>query len=181
MSDIIESITEIVKVVVTGGNVSDMALRTAISNLLLKVSSKWELRRLSTAVNATALVRLGANARRNGLCECETGRNWGRIVTVFTGGKKKHSHHCHANYFVRFGRFGARRRRWCQSRCGVQRRNRLVYGGGAVEMALSVAFREAEQVPGLEQYALAAAGKAGSGTALAENAGWNATRVSINK
>jgi hypothetical protein len=36
-----------------------------------------------------------------------------------------------------------------------------VYGGGAVEMALSVALQqEAEQVPGLEQYALAAFGKA---------------------
>jgi chaperonin GroEL (HSP60 family) len=57
--------------------------------------------------------------------------------------------------------------------------NQLVYGGGAVEMALSVALQqEAEQVPGLEQYALAAFGKTGSCTARTlANAGWNATRV----
>jgi T-complex protein 1 subunit theta len=55
-----------------------------------------------------------------------------------------------------------------------------VYGGGAVEMALSLALqKEAEKVPGLEQYALTAFGKALQVVprTLAENAGWNSTRV----
>jgi T-complex protein 1 subunit theta len=56
----------------------------------LKVSSKWELRRLSTAVNATALVRLGAPTpdEMGFFVSVRQEEIGGRIVTVFTGGKK---------------------------------------------------------------------------------------------
>jgi T-complex protein 1 subunit theta len=187
MSDIIESIANSgVKVVVTGGNVSDMALHFCDRNnlMLLKVSSKWELRRLSTAVNATALVRLGApTPDEMGFCESvrqeEIG---GRIVTVFTSGKEGKL----ATIVLRASTSSVLADLERAVDDGVQavaaacNDGRLVYGGGAVEMALSVALQqEAEQVPGLEQYALAAFGKALEVVprTLAENAGWNATRV----
>jgi T-complex protein 1 subunit theta len=187
MSDIIESIANSgVKVVVTGGNVSDMALHFCDRNnlMLLKVSSKWELRRLSTAVNATALVRLGApTPDEMGFCESvrqeEIG---GRIVTVFTSGKESKL----ATIVLRASTSSVLADLERAVDDGVQavaaacNDGRLVYGGGAVEMALSVALQqEAEQVPGLEQYALAAFGKALEVVprTLAENAGWNATRV----
>lgn len=49
------------KVVVTGGTVSEMALHflERYKLMVVKITSKWELRRLCGAVNATALVRLG--------------------------------------------------------------------------------------------------------------------------
>jgi T-complex protein 1 subunit theta len=187
MSDIIESIAAAgVKVLVTGGNVSDMALHFCDRNnlMLLKVSSKWELRRLSTAVNATALVRLGPpTPDEMGFCESvrqeEIG---GRIVTVFTSGRDSKL----ATIVLRASTSSVLADLERAVDDGVQAvaaaavDGRLVYGGGAVEMALSVALQqEAEQVPGLEQYALAAFGKALEVVprTLAENAGWNATRV----
>lgn len=187
MSDIIESIANSgVKVVVTGGNVSDMALHFCDRNnlMLLKVSSKWELRRLSTAVNATALVRLGAPTpdEMGYCCSVKQEEIGGRVVTVFTSGKESKL----ATIVLRASTSSVLADLERAVDDGVQavaaacNDGRLVYGGGAVEMAMSVALQqEAEKVPGLEQYALAAFGKALEVVprTLAENAGWNATRV----
>ena len=62
MDEIVKSIVDAgVNVVVCGGSVSEMAVHflQRYDVLCLKIGSKWELRRLCAAVNATALVRLG--------------------------------------------------------------------------------------------------------------------------
>ncbi|CAM9762515.1 unnamed protein product [Heterosigma akashiwo] len=63
MEDAIRAIAESgCRVVAVGGSVSEMALHflTKYEVMCVKVPSKWELRRLCAAVNATALVRVGA-------------------------------------------------------------------------------------------------------------------------
>lgn len=88
MDDIIKSIAESgAKIVVTGGTISEMALHFCerYKLMVVKIPSKWELRRLCGAVNATALVRLGPATPDEmghvGLAEVrEIG---GRKVTVF--------------------------------------------------------------------------------------------------
>jgi T-complex protein 1 subunit theta len=153
--------------------------------LCLKVGSKWELRRLCLAVNATALVRLGAptpeeigTARSVAVKEIAS-----RTVTVFETPEDKGKL---ATIVLRASTMSVLNDLERAVDDGVQavvqacKDGRLVYGGGAVEMALSVALmHEAEQVPGLEQYGLAAFGKALQFVprTLAENAGWDATRV----
>ncbi len=65
LQEIIESIVAVdakaLKVVVTGGHVSEMALHYLTKNQIWcwKIGSKWELRRLCQATGATALTRLG--------------------------------------------------------------------------------------------------------------------------
>jgi T-complex protein 1 subunit theta len=176
-----------VNVVVTGGNLSDMALHFLDRNnmLCLKVGSKWELRRICLAVNATALVRLGAptpeevgTARSVAVKEIAS-----RTVTVFETPEDRGKL---ATIVLRASTMSVLNDLERAVDDGVQavvqagKDGRLVYGGGAVEMALSVALmHEAEQVPGLEQYGLAAFGKALQFVpkTLAENAGWDATQV----
>lgn len=179
-----------VNVVVTGGNLSDMALHFLDrSNLLcLKVGSKWELRRLCMAVNATALVRLGApTPDEMGTCASVGVRELAsRTVTVFETAEE---HGKLATIVLRASTSSVLNDLERAVDDGVQavaqacKDGRLLYGGGAVEMALSVALQqEAEQVPGLEQYGIAAFGKALQSVprTLAENAGWDATQVLAN-
>jgi T-complex protein 1 subunit theta len=176
-----------INVVVTGGNLSDMALHFLDRNnmLCLKVGSKWELRRLCLAVNATALVRLGApTAEETGSAKSVSVREIAsRTVTVFETPEDKGKL---ATIVLRASTMSVLNDLERAVDDGVQavsqacKDGRLVYGGGAVEMALSVALlNEADQVPGLEQYGLAAFGKALQviPRTLAENAGWDATRV----
>jgi T-complex protein 1 subunit theta len=174
-----------VQVVVTGGNLSDMALHFLDRQKLVcvRIGSKWELRRLTQAVGATALVRLGTpTPDEMGFCDAvrqvEMG---GKYVTIFTSPESKL-----ATIVLRASTSSVLNDLDRAVDDGVQavaqaaKDGRYVYGGGAVEMALSVALQqEAEKVPGLEQYALAAFGKALEviPRTLAENAGWDATRV----
>ena len=186
MQEIVESIAASgVRVVVVSGNVSDMALHflNRSSLLCLRVGSKWELRRLCQAVRATALVRLGPPT----LDEMGTAGSvqvvemGGKLVTTFTSPDSplativlRASTTSVLNDLERAVDDGV------QAVAQAAKDGRYVYGGGAVEMALSVALQqEAEKVPGLEQYALAAFGKALEVVprTLAENAGWDATRV----
>jgi T-complex protein 1 subunit theta len=73
MEDTIKSIADSgTNVIVCGGSVSEMAVHfiEKYNIMLVKVTSKWELRRLCQAVHATALVRLGpATADEMGECE----------------------------------------------------------------------------------------------------------------
>ena len=174
-----------VQVVVAGGNVSDMALHflDRYKIMCLRIGSKWELRRLCQAVGATALVRLGAPTPDE-MGYCETARvqeMGGKPVTIFKSPESKlativlrASTRSVLNDLERAVDDGV------QAVAQASKDGRYVYGGGAVEMALSVALQqEAEKVPGLEQYALAAFGKALEviPRTLAENAGWDATNV----
>jgi T-complex protein 1 subunit theta len=188
MQNIIESIRESgVQFVVTGGNVSDMALHFMERNqiMLLKISSKWELRRFCQAVGATALVRLGApTPDEMGFCEsAEQQELGGKTITLVRAAKGTNKL---ATVVLRASTSSVLNDLERAVDDGVQavvqytRNQRLVYGGGAVEMALSVFLQqEAEKIPGLEQYAVAAFGKALQviPRTLAENAGWDATRV----
>lgn len=176
-----------VKVVVTGGNVSDMALHFLDRNdmMLVRLGSKWELRRLCQAVGATALVRLGApTPDEMGHCSAvEQQEMGGKTVTVFSNTAKESKV---ATIVLRAstGTVLADLERAVDD--GVQavaqavKDRRLVHGGGAVEMALSTALqKEAAKTPGLEQYALQAFGKALEviPRTLAENAGSDSTQV----
>ena len=187
MEEIVSSIAATgVKMVVTGGNLSDMALHFLDKHnmICLKISSKWELRRLCQAVNATALVRLGPPmpdemGHARSVQQKEIGS---RPVTVIDAGKDSKL----ATIVLRASTSSmlADLERACtdavQAVVQASRDGRMVAGGGAVEMALAVALqRESEKVPGLEQYALSAFGKALQviPRQLADNAGWDANRV----
>jgi T-complex protein 1 subunit theta len=194
MCDIIDSIAAVgINVIVTGGNVSDVALHYIDRNnmVLLKMGSKWELRRLCQAVHATALVRLGPPTPDEiGYCESVQQQEMGgKPVTVFMHDANSQDEKKLATIILRAstGTVLADLERAVED--GVQaiaqamKDRRLVYGGGAVEMALSVMLQnEAAKTPGLSQYALAAFGKALEiiPHTLAENAGSDPTQVLAN-
>jgi T-complex protein 1 subunit theta len=192
MSDIVASIAAAgVNVVVTGGNVSDMALHFLDQHGLvcLKIGSKWELRRLCQAVNATALVRLGPpTPDEMGFCEhVKVQEIGGRTVTLLQRDNANSSSKL-ATIVLRASTMSVLNDLERAVDDGVQavaqackpNGGLYVYGGGAFEMALSTKLQhEANQVPGLEQYAITAFGKALEviPRTLADNAGWDATRV----
>lgn len=209
-----------VNVLVTGGNVSDMALHCIESYknvLLLKIGSKWELRRLCQAVGATALVRVGPPTpeelgHAQSVQQVEVG---GKPVTIFqtgnnTLGSNTNKNNNNSTTSTPEEQIHKQQQQQQQKLAtivlrastatvladleravddGVQavaqalRDPRVVYGGGAVEMALSTMLQtEAASTPGLEQYAFAALAKALQivPRTLAENAGSDPTRVLAN-
>lgn len=88
MEEAIRSIAESgAKVLIAGGSVSEMALHFVEKYRLLcvRITSKWELRRLCRALQATALVRLGPpTPEEMGYCdEVHVKEVGGRKVTVF--------------------------------------------------------------------------------------------------
>jgi len=188
MEEIIQGIAGSgVKVLVTGGNISDMALHfiEKYELIALKLSSKWELRRLCQATGATALVRLGApTAEEMGYATTTQKIVGGRTVTVFENdvdGKSKiatlvlrASTSSVLNDLERAVEDGVHA---VQMAC---KDGRIVYGGGACEMECAVQIDKlADQYPGLEQYAIRAFAKSLEcvGRTLAENAGWDAVQV----
>jgi len=188
MEEIIQGIAQSgVKVIVTGGTISDMALHfiEKYELIALKLSSKWELRRLCQATGATALVRLGApTAEEMGTATTTQKIVGGRTVTVFENdvdGKSKiatlvlrASTSSVLNDLERAVEDGIHA---VQMAC---KDGRIVYGGGACEMECAVHLdRLADQHPGLEQYAIRAFAKSLECVArtLAENAGWDAVQV----
>lgn len=76
------------KVIVAGGTVSDMCMHfiEKYNMMIVKVLSKWELRRICNAVHATALVRMGApTPDEMGSCALVEVQEVGlRKVTVFS-------------------------------------------------------------------------------------------------
>lgn len=188
MEEIIEGIAQSgVQVIVTGGTISDMALHfiEKYQLIALKLSSKWELRRLCQATGATALVRLGAPTPDEMGCATVTQKVLGgRTVTVFentTDGASKI-----ATLVLRANTSSVLNDLDRAVEDGVHavemacKDGRLVYGGGACEMECAVRLDQfADQHPGLEQYAIRAFGRALEcvGRTLAENAGWDALQV----
>jgi T-complex protein 1 subunit theta len=188
MEEIIQGIAESgVKVIVTGGNISDMALHfiEKYELIALKLSSKWELRRLCQATGATALVRLGApTAEEMGTATTTQKIVGGRTVTVFENdvdGKSKIAtlvlRASTSSVLNDLERAVEDAVHAVQMAC---KDGRIVYGGGACEMECAVQLdRLADQHPGLEQYAIRAFAKSLEcvGRTLAENAGWDAVQV----
>ena len=188
MDEIIQGIAETgVKLVVSGGNVSDMALHfmDRYGLMCLKLGSKWELRRLCQATGATALVRLGAPmaeeiGHAGSVMVKEVGE---RTVTVI----KVDNHESKlATLLLRASTSSVLADLERAVEDGVRavemvcKDGRLVYGGGAVEMAMAVDLsQQADKYPGLEQYAIRAFAKALEVVpkTLAANAGWDAKVV----
>ena len=91
LEGIIKSIADTgVKLVIAGGSISEMALHFLEKYKLaaLKITSKWELRRLCMSTGATALVRLGApTAEEMGsLSSLEVQEVGGRKITLIQQG-----------------------------------------------------------------------------------------------
>jgi T-complex protein 1 subunit theta len=185
MEEIIQGIAESgTKVVVTGGSISDMALHfiNKYKLVALRVSSKWELRRLCQATGATALVRLGApTPDEMGEATVTQKVVGGKTVTIFETEESKI-----ATLVLRASTSSVLQDLERAVEDGVHavqtacKDGRLVYGGGAAEMACSVQLDAfADQHPGLEQYAIRAFAKSLEcvSKVLAENAGWDALQV----
>eukprot|EP00904_Undaria_pinnatifida_P004243 jgi/Undpi1/1381/HiC_scaffold_11.g04773.m1 len=89
VEDAMKSISDAgTKVIIAGGTVSDMCMHfiEKYEMMVVKVQSKWELRRICNAVHATALVRMGApTPDEMGSCALVEVREVGlRKVTVFS-------------------------------------------------------------------------------------------------
>ena len=186
MEEMIQGIANAgVKVVVTGGNVSEMALHfiDRYQLLCLKIGSKWELRRLCQATGATALVRLGApTPDEMGMASSVRVQHvGGKTLTVFKTPESKL-----ATLVLRASTSSVLQDLERAVDDGVRafeqlcRDGRVVPGAGATEMALSLKLQQLADVsPGLDQYAIRAFAKALEVVprTLAETAGLDATKM----
>ena len=191
MEEIIKSIADTgTKVIVSGGTVSEMAMHfiERYSMMLVKIPSKWELRRLCSAISASALVRLGpATPDEMGYCdEVKVKEIGGRPVTIFRQ-TKSIADGCRlatillrastTNVLADLERAVDDGVHACKQVC---KDGRLVPGAGATEMELAVQIRNyADSRPGLDQYAIRAFAKSLEFVpkTLAENAGLDASHV----
>jgi T-complex protein 1 subunit theta len=187
MEETIQAIAETgVKLIVTGGNVSDMALHfmDRYGLLCLRLGSKWELRRLCQATGATALVRLGPPmAEEIGHADSVQVKEVGeRTVTIIKSSQDSKL----ATILLRASTSSVLADLERAVEDGVRavemvcKDGRLIYGGGAVEMAMATELtRQADKYPGLEQYAIRAFAKSLEVVprTLAVNAGWDAKVV----
>jgi T-complex protein 1 subunit theta len=187
MEEIIASIAETgVKVIVTGGSVSEMALHfvNRYKLVLMKLGSKWELRRLCQAVGATALVRLGPPTPDEvGFADSVGPLQLGsKSLTVLKNSNGKlatlilrastHSMLQDVERAVDNGIHALSQATKSAGKC--------VPGAGATEFHLSqVILKKAEVSPGLDQYAIRAFAKALQivPRTLAETAGWNGPKT----
>jgi T-complex protein 1 subunit theta len=191
MEEIIKSIADTgTKVVVSGGTVSEMALHfiERYNMVCIKIPSKWELRRLCSAVNASALVRLGpATPDEMGYAdEVSVQEIGGRPVTIFRQTKSLEDGCKLATILLRASTSNVLADleravddgvHACKQLC---KDGRLVPGAGATEMELAVQIRNyADSSPGLDQYAIRAFAKTLEfcPKVLAENAGLNSSHV----
>lgn len=156
--------------------------------MCIKIPSKWEMRRLCSAINASALVRLGpATPDEMGYCdEVSVQEIGGRPVTILRQTKSKEDGCRLATIILRASTTNVLADleravddgvHACKQIC---RDGRLVPGAGATEMELAVQIRNyADSCPGLDQYAIRAFAKSLEFVprTLAENAGLSAAHV----
>lgn len=175
------------KVVVAGGKFGDMALHymNQYNLMAVRLNSKFDLRRLSKAVNATVLPRLTAPSEEEmGYCDAVAVEEMGdtaivsfrmegkdgRIATILIRGSTD-------NYMDDIERAiddGVNNFK------SLTRDGRFLPGAGATEVELSQKIAEyADTLPGLDQYAVRKFATALEvfPKALAENSGVNATEV----
>ncbi|XP_035794616.1 T-complex protein 1 subunit theta-like [Anopheles albimanus] len=176
-----------VNVIVSGGKFGDMALHymNKYGIMAVRLNSKFDLRRLSKAVNGTVLPRLTPPSTEElGYCDNVYVHELGdtsvtifkseaaesRIATIVIRGSTD-------NYMDDIERViddGVNTFK------GLTRDGRFLAGGGAVEIELAQQLAEyADTLPGLEQYAVRkfAAALEYFPKALAENSGVNATEI----
>lgn len=192
MEEIIKSISDAgIKVIVSGGSVSEMAMHfiERYGMMCLKIGSKWELRRLCAAVNATALVRLGPptpdeTGHADAVKVQEVG---GRRITIFSQSEETAKDGCRlATILLRASTSNLLQDLERAVDDGVHAAKtackdpRLVPGAGATEMELSTQIRNyADSRPGLDQYAIRAFASSLEFVPrqLAQNAGLDAQAV----
>ncbi|RGB24868.1 T-complex protein 1 theta subunit [Rhizophagus diaphanus] len=177
-----------IKVVVTGGSVGELALHylNRFNIMVVKVLSKFDLRRLCRVVGATALARLGVpTAEEMGHCDVvETVEIGGDRVTVFRQGKDEKSKT--ATIVIR----GATQNvlddieraidDGVNNVKAVTRDPRLVPGAGATEMELVKQLTSfGEKTPGINQHSIKAFAEALEAfpRTLSENSGLNVTEI----
>mmetsp|Transcript_25842 Transcript_25842/g.40082 ORF Transcript_25842/g.40082 Transcript_25842/m.40082 type:complete len:544 (+) Transcript_25842:139-1770(+) len=191
MDEIVKSISETgTKVIVCGGSVSEMALHfiEKYKMMCIKVASKWDLRRLCSATNSTALVRLGpATSDEIGFCDdVRVKEIGGKFVTVFSQGASAKDGCRIATVLLRASTSSVLNDleravddgvAACRIAC---KDSRLVPGAGATEMELALQIRQfGDTSPGLDQYAIRSFGKALEFVprTLAQNSGQEQTDV----
>jgi len=164
MEEIIESIANTgVKVVICNGSVSEMAMHflDKFNLMVLKVTSKWDLRRICGALGATAIVRLGpCTPEEMGECSMvEVREVGGRKVTVFS--QQQDEDTTVATIIVRASTENLSNDIERAIDDGVNAVKalcvdpRLLPGAGAVELELCKQIKTfADEVPGLDQYAI---------------------------
>ncbi|KAA0153389.1 hypothetical protein FNF29_03206 [Cafeteria roenbergensis] len=188
MEEVVKSLSDSgVTVVVSGGSISEIAMHylEKYSILVVKILSKFELRRICKVTGATALVRLGAPTEEEvGTCDSVVVQEISsRRVTVF---QQDEDDSRMATVVLR----GATTSLLDDLERAVDdavhtaktlcRDGRLVPGAGAVETAVSLDVQEfASSVPGLEQYAINKYAEAIEVVprTLSENAGKDATDI----
>ena len=163
MEEVIKSLADTgVNVAVAGGSISEIAMHylEKYGIMVVKIMSKFELRRICKATGATALVRMGAPTEEEmGSCDSVSVQEISsRRVVVF---QQDDDDNRMATIVLR----GATTSLLDDLERAVDdavhtvktlcRDGRLVPGAGAVETAVSLSVQEfAKTVPGLEQYAI---------------------------
>jgi T-complex protein 1 subunit theta len=191
MEEIIRKISEAgVNVIISGGAVSEMALHfiERYKMMIVKVQSKFELRRICKTVGATALVRLGTPIPEElGLCDVVTVEEIGSTkVTIFRQEKENSEI---STIVVRASTENILNDIERSIDDGVNifkaitKDNRFVAGGGATEIELSKRIQNfGEATPGLIQYAIKKYGESFEviPRTIAENAGLKSTDILSN-
>ncbi|TPX41148.1 hypothetical protein SeMB42_g05711 [Synchytrium endobioticum] len=175
------------KVIVTGSTVGDMALHflNRLNLVVLKVPSKFDLRRLCRATNATALTRLGPpTAEEMGYVDvCETVEIGSDRCTVF---RQEAESSKTATIVVRGGTMNSLDDLERAIDDGVNnvkavvKDARLLAGAGAFEIELAKQLTSfGDKTPGLNQYSIRKYAEALEviPRTLAENAGMDSTEV----
>jgi len=191
MEELIKGISETgAKVLVVGSSISDMAIHfiERYKMMVLKVPSKFQLRRVCKAVGATPLVKIGAPTQEElGYCDVVTVDEIGsQQVCVFRQGKEDSAV---STLVVRGSTDNIMDdvERAIDDGVNVYKSlckdPRFVAGAAATEIELATQLAKfADSTPGLEQYALRKYAEAFEVIArtLADNAGLNATEVISN-
>lgn len=191
MEDTIKAIADAgVKVVVSGGNIADMALHfiERYKMMAVKTPSKFQLRRICKAVGATPLVKIGAPTQEElGYCDVVTIEEIGSTqVTIFRQSKEDSAV---STLVVRGSTDNIMDdvERAIDDGVNVYKSlckdSRFVAGAAATEIELARRLQIfADSTPGLEQYAIRKYAEAFEVVArtLAENSGFNATEMISN-
>ncbi|KAI8815939.1 chaperonin Cpn60/TCP-1 family [Fimicolochytrium jonesii] len=188
LEDVIREIADAgVKVIVTGSGIGELALHFAnrYNILVVKILSKFDLRRLCRVTGATALTRMGAPmAEEMGYCEVvETVEIGSDRCTVF---RQEEEATKTATIVIRGGTQNAIDDIERAIDDGVNvikavaKDNRVLAGAGAAEIELARQLQAiAEKTPGLNQYGIKKFAEALEviPRTLSENAGLDATEV----
>eukprot|EP01117_Protostelium_nocturnum_P000074 TRINITY_DN10164_c0_g1_i1.p1 TRINITY_DN10164_c0_g1~~TRINITY_DN10164_c0_g1_i1.p1 ORF type:complete len:571 (-),score=91.28 TRINITY_DN10164_c0_g1_i1:164-1771(-) len=188
IEDVIQKVSDAgIKVVISGGPVSEMALHFIERHQIMcvKILSKFELRRLCKAVGATSMLRLGApTAEETGYCDSVTVQEIGSTkVTIF---KQDTEDSGISTILVRAATQNILDdiERAIDDGVnvykGLVKDGRFVPGAAASEIALSKALGQfADSTPGLTQHAIRRYSDAFQviPRTIAENAGLKATDV----